>query len=106
MPGNSKHLSGAPGFDPYFQDLFYFISKRRFILFNRVGQRDLRGLFWRGQGPLAGIHEQGDEWDVFLLACTVLCLPPFFCLYHGVEGWAWKPGFLPWVAETHAPLRI
>lgn len=70
MLGNSKHLSGAPGFDPCFQDLFYLISKCRFILFNRVGQRDLHGLFWRARGPLAGICGQGGEQDVCLLAVS------------------------------------
>ena len=70
MVGNNKHLSGAPGFDPYFQDLLSFISKCRFILFNRVGQRDLHHLFWRAHGPLAGVREQGLEAG---------CLPP--CLY-------------------------
>lgn len=70
MLGNSKHLSGGPGFDPCFQDLFYLISKCRFILFNRVGQRDLHGLFWRARGPLAGICEQGGDRDVCLLAMS------------------------------------
>lgn len=99
MLGNSKHLSGAPVFDPCFWNLRSFISKCSFILFNRVGQRDLHCLFWRAQGTLAGVHEQGLEQDVCPLACTVRRPPLLFSLCHRVRGWGWEPRFLPWVAK-------
>jgi len=99
MLRNSEHLSRAPVFDPYFLNLLSFISKCRSILFNRVGQRDLHGLFWRAHGLIAGVREQGLEWDVCLLACKVLDHPPLFYLCHGVGRWCWEPSFLPSAAE-------
>lgn len=54
MLGNSKHLSGAPVFDPYFWDLLSFISKCRFILFNGVGRGIYVVYFGGPMGPSLG----------------------------------------------------
>lgn len=89
-----------------FRICFLSFPSRDLYLLNRVGQRDLHCLLWRAHEPLAGVHEQGLEQNVCLLACTVWQPPLLFYLCHGVRewGWAWLPA-LGW-RETAVLLHL